>query len=186
MDKPSIQNFIEISGKFKDLKRSGWLKRQVSGPESDAEHSFSLALLVLLLKPQHLKTEKCLKLALIHDLAEVYSGDYTPVDDITPQQKHAAETGAIQRLSQELQYPELEELFAEYEAKQTAEAIFVNALDKLDTVLTAEYYDRTKRSPNNLIPEFCTHAIRCLDHLENVDTRIIKQILQDIKERDIK
>lgn len=87
MNKQEIENIIAILGKMKDLKRSGWIKRQVTNPESDADHSFSVAVLVLLLAPKELNLQRCLELALVHDLPEIYSGDYTPVDDISPAER---------------------------------------------------------------------------------------------------
>ena len=180
MTKKNIENLISILGRMKDLRRSGWLKRTVDTPESDADHSYSVALLSWLLAPRNLDLCRCLKLALIHDLAEIYSGDYTPVDNISPQEKHCLEQEAVQRLAAELNTPELLELFNEYETKQTKESLFVNGLDKLDNVLTAAWYDKNNRAPQKLLPEFSAHAARCLNALPEKEVAAIKQILNDI------
>ena len=72
---PLIDFFHEI-GSLKDLKRTGWLMRKVSNPESVADHSFRTAVMALILAPRlKLNTEKCLKMAVLHDLAEARIGD---------------------------------------------------------------------------------------------------------------
>lgn len=162
------------------MKRKGWLNRQVSQPESDAEHSFSLAITALLLAPSELDLLKCLKLALIHDLPEIYAGDFTPLDNITREQKLEREQNAAQQIAQELNWPELLELFAEYNNKSSKESIFINALDKLDNVITARYYDNNNRSPNSLLPEFSNYTKRCLSALDNGELEELKNIFNHL------
>ena len=87
MNIKNVQQLIDVIGKFKDLKRSGWVNKKVVNPESDAEHSFSVAFMTMLMAPDNLDKEKCLKLALIHDLAEIYAGEYTPHENITAKEK---------------------------------------------------------------------------------------------------
>lgn len=99
--KDNLLNLINFLGRFKDLKRSGWLARKVSSPESDAEHSFSLAFQALLLTPSYLDRCRCIELALAHDIAEVYSGDMLP-GEINAAEKHQKEREAVCRLSKEL------------------------------------------------------------------------------------
>ena len=182
MNKQEIENIIAILGKMKDLKRSGWIKKQVTNPESDADHSFSVAVLVLLLAPKELNLQRCLELALLHDLPEIYSGDYTPVDDISPAEKSQKEQKAAQRLAKELGTDKIAALFAEYEAKESKESIFVNGIDKLDNVITAAWYDDKARAREHLLPEFSNYAKRCISALP--DTEELQEILDYItKER---
>ncbi len=132
----------------------------------------------MLLAPQNLDKLKCLELALIHDLAEVYAGDITPEDSIAPVDKYAAEKQSIRQIATELNFAQLPELFNEYEAKTTPEAIFVNALDKLDTAMTAAFYDRTYRAPQKLLPEFLSHAQKRIEKLIPNREGQIKQFLE--------
>ncbi len=180
MEKQCVENLINVLGKFKDLKRSGWIKKSVSNPESDAEHSFSLAFLVLILCPENLDKLRCLELALIHDLAEIYVGDYTPFDDISPVDKHNKELEAINCLAENLSYPKLIDLFNEYEELKTKESLFVKGLDKIDNVFTAVYYDEYKRSECKLTPEFGNYALKYLQELNSSDLDDIKTIVQCI------
>lgn len=128
----TIKKFMKISGQMKNLQRSGWVYHKIENPESDAAHSWSLSLLVQLYAPAELDLCKCLKMANIHDLAEIYVGDFTPGSGIAPEKKHELETDAMRRLVKELDYPELAELFAEFEGqkrrKPCSSAIWTNLM----------------------------------------------------------
>lgn len=79
--------FIEI-GKLKRKKRRGWVVHQVKNPETTAEHIFHLAILVWVLgKMKKLNLERAIKIALVHDLCEVYAPDLTPYDPLLPKDK---------------------------------------------------------------------------------------------------
>ena len=167
MNKQEIENIIAILGKMKDLKRSGWIKRQVTNPESDADHSFSVAMLVLLLAPKELNLQRCLELALVHDLPEIYSGDYTPVDDISPAEKSQKEQDAAQRL-----------------AKELGTDISTTTVSSISTRRSSPpaWYDDNARAKGHLLPEFSNYAKRCISALPN--TEELQEILDYItKER---
>ena len=178
MENKTIDNLVDILGKFKDLKRSGWIKRQVRLPESDADHSFSVALICWLLAPDELNKQKCLELALTHDLAEIYAGDPTPVDKVSPQDKYNNEKQAITKIAAKLNKPELIELFEELETQKTKESIFVKGIDRLDNVVTASWYDKTNRAPQKLLPEFGNYSKRCLAKTDTDITGEISEIVE--------
>ena len=167
MEQKQITNIINTIGKLKDLKRSGWTLRNVALPESDADHSYGVAFLAMMLTPENLNKQRCLELALIHDLAEVYAGDFTPYDNISKNDKDKLEREGALRLSKELEWPHLTDLVAEYNDKQTPEARFVNLLDKLETVMTASYYDSNNRAPQSLIDEFSSYAKKFAEQFED-------------------
>ncbi len=171
-----LQNFMNICGQMKSLRRSGWVCRKVDFPETDAAHSWGLSLLVQFYAPAELDLCKCLKMANIHDLAEVYAGDFTPLSDITPEEKHKLETEAMSRLAEELEMPELTVLFAEFEAGETPEAVFVRNMDKLDAVIQARYYDREQNYGGRLFEEFYTYAETKITH------PIVLELLKQLKE----
>ena len=41
---------------------------------------------------------KCVKMALVHDIAEAIVGDLTPHDPVTPAEKHARESAAVEKM----------------------------------------------------------------------------------------
>ena len=134
--------------------------------------------------PESFDKLKCLEMALVHDFAEIYAGDYTPDDAMTSAEKHQIEMKAMEKISSELSKPYLLELFFEFESQQTKEAKFVKALDKLDTVLTACYYDENKRALEKLLPEFGAYAQKCLQKEDFEGVFLVKDMLNQILEKN--
>ena len=86
--KDLLDFFIEV-GKLKRMPRRGWIINQIKNPESIAEHIFRSALMGWIIGEMkgNINVEKLIKIALIHDLCEVYAGDTTPYDSILPRNK---------------------------------------------------------------------------------------------------
>lgn len=174
-----IDKLITILGRIKDLRRRGWIKRDIFQPESDADHMYSMAIEVLLMAPPHLNKCHCLELALIHDLPEIYSSDYTP-GEIPEDEKRALEYAAAQKLADELDFPLLLEWFNEYEEQKSPEAKFVRCLDKTDNILTAAYYEREGRTDWPLVAEFSARALDNLSTIECDGQSACVQMIQEI------
>lgn len=109
--------------------------------ENDAEHSWHLALMVLLLaehSDEPIDVGHTIKLVICHDLVEIYAGD-TPLHDPaagTDQQER--EEAAAECLFGQLppgQATELRALWDEFEARRTSEARFAKAMDRLQPLL---------------------------------------------------
>ena len=176
MEEKQVLKLVDLLGRMKTLKRTGWVKRKVEHPESDADHSYSLSLLALLLAPENLDLEKCLKLALIHDLPEALCGDFIP-GELPPEEKATLEKNAMQKIVSDLEKPEFMELFVEYEQGLTPEAEFIRSLDRLDNVFTAKFYE--KESNLSLVDEFATSASARINNMQNDDLR--RQLLKILK-----
>lgn len=162
-----LDEIIRLSGCLKGLKRSGWLRKNIQECETVAAHSWGVAFLALLLAPQTLDLEKCLKFAVIHDLQEVEVGDITPFDGVSREEKARREKQAVCKLSEELDFPELKKLFDEYEENKTPEARFIHDVDRLDAVLLAKYYDDNKRGNGDAFSEFYKFALTHLSQDAN-------------------
>jgi putative hydrolase of HD superfamily len=82
----NIIDFLIEVGKLKKMPRSGWVINRIKNPESIAEHTFRAAILswVLAKRKKGINVERLLKIALVHDLCEVYAGDITPYDSVLP------------------------------------------------------------------------------------------------------
>ncbi len=91
----NIDKLAEVICTLKDTPRNGWIRREVENPESVADHSYGLCLLTLILCPPELDRLKCLEFAVVHDLAESVTGDYTRGDHIEPRQKYDLELKAM-------------------------------------------------------------------------------------------
>lgn len=131
---------------LKKLKRKGWLLRGIPNPESVAEHSFLSAVLAMLLADDSLDKDKCIKMALIHDISECIIGDYTPYDNITDEEKYKKEYEALKYLFENTEVgKEIISLWKEFEENKTKEAQFVRSVDKLELAIQGcIYYKRYK------------------------------------------
>ena len=75
----NILKFLLETEKLKKMPRTGWRLMGIKNPETIAEHSFRVAILTwALAKIKKIDTKRAIKIALFHDLCEVYAGDMTP------------------------------------------------------------------------------------------------------------
>jgi putative hydrolase of HD superfamily len=144
---PLLAVYFEFNH-LKQLYRQGWLKRGLPREqcESVAEHVLGVALLAWFFTEQGFPTDsraKILHMALIHDLGEIYAGDITPADDVSPGEKRRRERDAVRRIFNKLPGgQEYLELWEEFEAGVTHEARLVKQLDRLEMALQAVVYER--------------------------------------------
>ena len=109
--------------------------------ENDAEHSWHLAMLAMILEEysaEKVDIERVLKIALIHDLIEVYAGDTFAYDAKGNEDKHEREIQAAEKLFGMLdpvQGGEIRELWDEFEAMETAESKYANAIDRIQPLI---------------------------------------------------
>ena len=154
----NTDNVLKVMGDLKSLKRRGWILRSCVETESDADHSWGVAFLVMIYTPSHLDKKKCLELALIHDLAEIRAGDITPNDECSLDEKKQKEMDAIFQISKELDRPELKILFEEFEKQETKEALFVRDLDKIDMMMQLRYFIENSKISKEVWSEFYQHS----------------------------
>lgn len=140
-----VEALYEINH-LKQLFRKGWL-RNISPEkcESVAEHTFGMTMMAWLLADEFfpgLNHEKVLKISLIHDIAEVYAGDTTPYDGLTPEEKNTRELEALRKIFSGL--PNGDSYIAfweEFESGSSPEAKFVKQIDRLEMALQAGVYE---------------------------------------------
>ena len=169
--------FVEI-GKLKKMPRRGWVINQIRNPESIAEHVFRATIMSWILgkKKKGFNIEKLLKMALIHDLCEVYAGDSTPYDSVLPRtkkklkelmktwprfpveerkeralEKYIREERALEKLISKLPpdlKKEIRNLWLDYEKGLTPEGRFFQQADRVENFLQAiEYWKKYKKPP---------------------------------------
>ena len=134
-----IEFILEID-KLKQIIRRSYL---ISGErrENTAEHSWHLAMLALILAEhanEPVDLLRVLKMVLVHDIVEIDAGDTFVFDTVGIQDKAVREQEAADRLFGLLpgdQASELRQLWEEFEARETAEAHFANAVDRLIPLL---------------------------------------------------
>ena len=151
----NYDNMANIYFKFiqlKNLFRQGWIKAGVSEKicESVAEHVFSTMVLSLLIIKKlsiSLDLEKVLTMILFHETGEILTGDFTPDDDISENEKREKEKEAIIKVvgkNEDLAF--ILDIWNEFEDNKTKEAKFVKQMDKLDMFFQLKAYeDYTKK-----------------------------------------
>ena len=135
-----IQFILEID-KLKKIVRQTLLTDR-SRKENDAEHSWHIALMAVLLSEYAEKKTidilHVVTMLLVHDLVEIDAGDTFCYDKAGNMDKLERETKAADRifnLLPEDQAAYLRELWDEFEARQTAESRFAAAMDRLQPLL---------------------------------------------------
>jgi putative hydrolases of HD superfamily len=109
--------------------------------ENDSEHSWHLALMAIVLSEyanSPVDLAKVIRMVLIHDIVEIDAGDIIVYAESLNGQRLEAERAAAKRifgLLPDEQRDEMIQLWEEFEKKETMEAKFAGALDRLEPVL---------------------------------------------------
>lgn len=137
-------DFFYLASELKRVPRTGWKNKVgIEHPESVADHSYGTALMAMIFSDIHnLDTEKILKMALLHDLAESITGDFMP-GEISTENKRTAENEAMQEILAKL--PEnivikYQSIWNEYTRADTAESVLLHDIDKLEMAIQAMKY----------------------------------------------
>lgn len=136
MEPKELLAVLEVAEKLKCNTRHSFTS---SGRhESVAEHSWRIALMAMLLRPEFPEADmdRVIRMCLIHDLGEAFTGDIPAFDKTREDEAeeshrfHEWVAGLPEAARQEF-----EELLAEMETLQTPEARIYKALDKLEAVI---------------------------------------------------
>ncbi|KAI5090780.1 HD domain-containing protein 2 [Silurus meridionalis] len=149
----NMLQFMKLVGQLKRVPRTGWVYRNVKQPESVSDHMYRMAMMALTLQDPSVNRERCMKLALVHDLAECIVGDIAPADNISKAEKHRREKEAmvhITGLLDEDLRKEMYRLWEEYETQSSPEARVVKELDQLEMILQAHEYEELEGNPGRL------------------------------------
>ena len=138
--------FLREADKLKGILRQSRLTFDVERRENDAEHSWHLALMVLVLAEQAadpaIDRVRVLRMVLVHDLVEIDAGDTFLYDEAARRTQAAREAAAADRLFGMLDEPlgsELRTAWEEFEARVTPEAKFARAIDRAQPILQNLY-----------------------------------------------
>ncbi|MQA87584.1 MAG: HD domain-containing protein [Streptosporangiales bacterium] len=109
--------------------------------ENDAEHSWHLAMMVVILaeySDEPIDVGHTVELVLVHDLVEIYAGD-TPLYDsaagVDQREREVIAAGELFALLPNDQARRLRALWDEFEERITPEARFAKAMDRLQPLL---------------------------------------------------
>lgn len=166
----TLLKFIHLSEGLKKELRNGHTSN--GKRESVADHTWRISLMVMLFSrslDQTISIERALKIAIVHDLAEVLTGDkpyfiFEGKEELK-RIKAEEELEAMQRIKNSLPGEigdELLELWKEYEEGKTYEAKFVKALDKMEAQIQhnemsfSHWNDSDKKYALTRLDDYCS------------------------------
>ena len=132
--------FIYELDRLKTVLRQSMLADD-SRQENSAEHSWHLAMTAMTLAPladEPIDVARAIKVLLVHDIVEIDAGDAFIYDAAKRAEAEAIEQSAADRIFGLLpteQAAEFRALWDEYEARETPEARFAYACDRLQPLL---------------------------------------------------
>lgn len=132
--------FIKEIDKIKYIQRRTKLFNR-DRPENDAEHSWHLAMMAMILSgysDKKIDLLKVMKMVLIHDIVEIDAGDTFIYDQNKNHENTEEELKSAKRIFgmlPEEQAAELLNLWIEFEEGITAEAKFARSMDRLEPLL---------------------------------------------------
>jgi len=159
-------DFFKTVGKSKRLPRSGWVREKVNDPESVAEHSFRVGVLIMMLVDKldvRLDKNKLLKMVFVRGLGEVVTGDavverWDMIDFKKRDEKERQEREGVKKIFSKIdQSDEYLSIFDEMVNRDTPEAETFWQLDNLEMVIQALEYE--EEQGKNLEEFFLHYAL---------------------------
>ncbi len=190
-DIQKICDFMSVLNALCLVKRDNLLTN--GQHESDTDHTFKLGFLIMAIAP-YLKTPcdvlKMQQMALVHDLAEAKTKDYSYASTVANSDmkaaKKQAESAAFEEYRQSLPSAlgnQISALFQEFEARETFEAKVVYALDRMEATLQSnQHKDGDIRYWANYANGdfYYTNAIKTHDWVKDLDEQVLNDLEQAI------
>jgi putative hydrolase of HD superfamily len=149
-----ISTLIELQ-RLKGLERTGWMLRGIApGAESVADHSYGVAVAAMLMADEliargvTINMERVLRVALLHDWAEVRVGDMprTATEYFGAEARKRAERAAFEDIVSRLNANGVAEKYSalheDYEERESLEARLVKAADVIDLLVQTLAFER--------------------------------------------
>lgn len=181
-----LATLIELQ-RLKRLERPGWTLRGLpNGTESVGAHSFGVSVTAMMLADRikarglDLDIERVLKMALLHDWAEMRVGDLprTATNYFGVDIRKTAETSAfadvVANLDGALSY---REIYQDYEQRESIEARLVKAADVIDLLLQAYALEHAGAKG---LDEFWEVAEEADFKLPPVAHEVVEELLQSL------
>jgi len=174
-----IENFFQKVLMLKTIHREGWKENlQINYPESVADHSYSVSVMSMILADlEGLNTEKIIKMALLHDLAESMIGDIIPGsmknDDKITKENHAMKK-ILMNLPNEIRKTYFK-IWDEYQNNSSKESSLLHDIDKLEMAFQAKFYQKSGISKEKLVTFYDTAKMGIKNkNLRNILSNIIE------------
>ena len=143
----SVLNYYILCNKLKNVIRTGWKDWKVERERIEiiAEHIFGVQMLAIAMKSEYkydVDIQKVIFMLAVHELGETIIGDLTQFQ-ISKEEKEKIEHEAVHNILRGLLDGKIiEELFLEFDKRETKEAIFAYQCDKLECDIQCKLYDQ--------------------------------------------
>jgi len=156
-----LASFFNFVMELKAIKRSGWISKvKIKNPESVADHTYAMSTMVMVFSDiLGMKTERALKMAILHDLGESIIGDYEP-NEISYNEKRIKETEAIDHILNHLPAEtrkEYADIWKEYLENKTDTSRLVHGVDRFEMAIQAKTYE-SQGYPSSILQQFFTYT----------------------------
>lgn len=141
-DATAITGYLVEAGHLKRTKRAGWWIAGHRDPESVAEHSFRTAIIAYVVAAMEgANPDRAAALAVFHDMIETRLGDIpsTGRPYLTMAAAEAVAKDQTAELPSAVGQP-IRDLVAEFEARETPEAVCAKDADRLECLIQAREY----------------------------------------------
>lgn len=137
----NLINFFLQIGKLKQIKRTGWVRKNIPNPESVAEHSFRTGVMAAIFSEQlGLDQLKSIKMALFHDVGDIVT--HNGKQNLPNlEEKIRQEREGFKKVFSMINKEKMVSLCDEFEEQKTLEAKLVKDLDKLEMAIQAYEYE---------------------------------------------
>lgn len=152
-----VVSFLNVVQLLKTQRRTGWVDHGIEPCESISDHMYRMGITAMLIKNPDIDRNKCVRIALVHDIAESLVGDITPFDPVSKEEKHRREWESIQYLCNELVEPynpttaqEIMDDWLAYENISSPEARYVKDIDKFEMLVQCFEYEKKYNGEKDL------------------------------------
>ncbi len=161
--------------------------------ENDAEHSWHIATMAMFLEKyskNKIDVNKVIKMLLVHDLVEIFAGDTFAFDVNANKDKKNRELESMSKLKSHLDIYEakmLENLWLEFEEKATSEAIYANAMDRLQPLIINVFAENggTWKEGKVRLSQVLARASLIKDVNEEIYEFIYEKIIENVEKGNI-
>lgn len=176
-----VQFLMELD-KLKSVYRKNKLLNR-ERHENTAEHSWQFAVAAMSFAPyvQGVNIEHAIKLALVHDIVEIDAGDVLVFDNAARDAIHAEEVKAANRIFNLLPSPQNATLLAlwnEYDALETPESVYANAIDRAMPMLMNLHNQGQSWVENHIRLE---QVLSKCDYIEQILPEFYQQLKQQLE-----
>ena len=176
-----VQFLMELD-KLKSIYRKNKLLNR-ERHENTAEHSWQFAVAAMSFAPyvQGVNIEHAIKLALVHDIVEIDAGDVLVFDNAARDAIHEEEVKAANRIFNLLPSPQNTTLLAlwnEYDALETPESLYANAIDRAMPMLMNLHNQGQSWVENHIRLE---QVLSKCDYIEQILPEFYQQLKQQLE-----